>query len=110
MTNEMFLAAEKRLWSELVRDGVVERRALEDGLKIRTAFRAALEGAQSPGQMMVAVSEILAITMSEMETKLRLSAALQARVWAGVAAALGDEACVRLERSLKTVKARDLTL
>ena len=110
MTTEIFLAAEKRLWSELVQEGVVERRALEDGLKIRTAFRAALEGASSPGQMMVAVSEILAITMSEMETRLRLSAALQARAWEGVVAVLDDGARRALEKSLRTVKARDLSL
>ena len=110
MNPETYGVAERRLWNELVRDGVVERRAMEDGLKIRTAFREALDGVKSPGQMMVAVAEILAITLSEIETRQRLSSALQARVWAGMAAALDPETRLKLEHGLLTVSAKDLTL
>ena len=110
MSLEAYRVAERRLWNELVRDGVVERRALEDGLKIRKAFREALDGVKSPGQMMVAVSEILAITLSELETRQRLASSLQARVWSGIAAALDEESRQKLEHGLRTVSAKDLSL
>jgi hypothetical protein len=110
MNQDLFKIAEGRLWSEMVREGVVERYALEDGLRIRKAFRAALEDVKTPGEMMAAVAEILAISLSEMESRRRLTAALQARVWSGLLARLPREDRETVEQDLRTWTLKDIAL
>lgn len=110
MKHDLFKLAEGRLWNDLVREGAVDRNALEDGLKIRKAFRAALEDATTPGQMMVAVAEILAVSLSELESRRRLSAALQHRLWTGLLDRLGKEDREAIEHGLRTWTLKDLAL
>ncbi len=110
MKHDLLKQAEGRLWNEMVREGEVDRWALEDGLKIRKAFRAALEDARTPAQMMVVVAEVLAISLSELESRRRLTAALQTRLWTGLLARLPKEDCEAIEHGLRTWTLKDLAL
>lgn len=110
MKQNLFVIAEGRLWNEMVREGDVDRNALEDGLKVRKAFRAALEDAKTPGQMMVAVAEIMALSLSELESRRRLSAALHSRLWTAVMGRLPKEDRESIEHGLRTWTLKDLAL
>lgn len=110
MKQDLLRIAEGRLWNELVREGVVDRAALEDGHRIRKAFRAALEEAKTPAQMMIAVAEILALSLSELESRRRLSAALQTRLWTAVLGRLPKEDRESVEHGLRTWTLKDLPL
>lgn len=110
MKQDLLKLAEGRLWNEMVREGAVDRMALEDGQKIRKAFRAVMEESRTPAQMMVAISEIFAIGLSELESRRRLTAALQTRILAGFLERLGQEDRESIEHGLRTWTLKDLAL
>ncbi|HZE97802.1 MAG TPA: hypothetical protein VE981_12305 [Planctomycetota bacterium] len=95
MKQEFFKVAERRLWNEMVREGEIDRAALED--------------VKTPGEMMVAAAEILAISLSELEARRRLDAALHARVLSGVLTCLSQEQREAVEHGLRTWTLKDLS-
>ena len=107
--NDDFLqVTERRLWNDAVRSGLLETVLTEIGGRIRAAFATVSRDAQTLPQAMSSTGEILALSLAEIEARLRIHAAYNRRVWALLLRRLPEDARKAAEHEIRTLQIGDI--
>lgn len=110
MKENAFRITERRLWNEAVREGLLEKAAGEDPLKVRKALAAVSKDVRLPGEVVLAVAEVLSYAVAELELRLRVNSAVHRKAWMKVLEHLPEGAQEKILHELRTLDLKDVSI
>jgi predicted Ser/Thr protein kinase len=110
MKENAFRITERRLWNEAVREGLLDKSAGEDPLKVRKALDAVAKDVRLPGEIVLAVAEVLSYAVAELELRLRVNSATHRKAWAKVLDYLPEEAQEKIAHEIRTLTLKDVSI
>jgi hypothetical protein len=107
--DDVFQVTERRLWNDALRTGLLEAALKEGGARIRTAFATVGREARTIPQVSASTGEILALSLAEIEARLRIQSAYNRKVWSLLLRRLPEDERRGLEHEIRTLQIGDIS-
>lgn len=107
--DDFICVTEGRLWNEAVRTGLLEVTLGEVGSRIRTAFATVSRDARTLAQVSASTGEILALSLAEIEARIRIQSAYHRKVWSLILRRLPEDDRRAVEHEIRTLQIGDLS-
>lgn len=110
MKDDPFKTTEKRLWNEAIREGLLQKSMEEHGPRIRKALKSVSQDVKNTGDLVLALSGLMAGLVAGLEVRHRVDTAILKRALGDVLARLPEDDRKAVEHDIRTPGFEDIAL